>query len=422
MQTRILASLRDDPLVEEADSILRNCVHCGFCTATCPTYQLTGDELDGPRGRIYLINQMLETGEMTDMAQNHLDRCLTCRSCETTCPSGVRYGRLLDISRGMLARRSFIGELNWREWTSLSWSRLWRRIVGTGLRTIIPRDWLFRPALRTGQVVREWLPAQLKAQVPAPNETHYTAKVVTQPVKRVLVLGGCVQKAATPQVNEALSYLLSLHNIATEFLVEESCCGALDYHLSAHDAGMARMRTLVRQIRPRLDSIDAIISTASGCGVTIKDYPEIFAHEADLQEVAEVASKVVDASEFLQGLLFQAAPVKVAVQVPCSLQHGQQLPHGVEAILRAAGIEVLIPQDAHLCCGSAGTYSLLQPAMSAQLKKRKLEALLALQPDVIASANIGCQLHLGADSPVAVRHWLEILADQVASFVVEPPQ
>ncbi len=365
MQTRIDVKLLSDPEINEAESILRSCVHCGFCTAVCPTYQLLGDELDGPRGRIYLIRDMLESDSVSDTAVKHIDRCLTCRACETACPSGVEYGRLVDIGRNFMAARKP--------------KALRQRLLSWLLRQVVPRPRLMTPLLRLGQVFRFLLPSRLKAMVP-------TASIVSQLPKpdparnadagTVLVLAGCVQRAATPGVNVALAYLLGQHGIGVKTLATEGCCGALDYHLGAHEAGLSRMRTMIDRVLPMLDNVDAIVSTASGCGVAVKDYPVMLAHDPDYLEKAQtVANKCVDASEILEKLDFKAQPIPVACHVPCTLQHGQQLPDLVPGILAASGIELREVRDAHLCCGSAGTYSILQPELATRLRDNKVSAL-----------------------------------------------
>ena len=401
MQTNLHPDIIATDVGKEADRILRACVHCGFCTATCPTYQVLGDELDGPRGRIYLIKEMLESGEADPSIRPHLDRCLTCRACETACPSGVEYGALIDIGRGFLQER--VDAPRRRRWLTMA------------LRTVVPRPRLFGLLLAVGQRVRRVLPNSIRAHVPPRQRLLPVTPVKSDSAtRRVLVLDGCVQRAATPNVNRALENLLAMHDIEVVRAAGEGCCGALDYHLGEHEPGRARMRALIDQLLPHLDDVDAIVSTASGCGVTIKEYPAALRHDAEYLPRAErLAAACVDASELLAPLTFAAAPLRVACHTPCTLQHGQRLP-GYERILRDAGLTIVAVDEPHLCCGSAGTYSILEPALSTTLRDRKRKALGLEGPDVIVTANVGCQVHLdGADIPVV--HWLELLADRVLS-------
>lgn len=404
MQTRIHARLLDRPGISEANDILRSCVHCGFCTAVCPTYQLSGDELDGPRGRIYLIKDMLETDELDPAAGEHLDRCLTCRACETACPSGVRYGDLLDIARGMKAEKR-------RPSPRTSF-------YSTILRAVIPQVRILPWLLRFAAPFRMFFGGLVPARYPA---RQYPARVVTG-TRRVIVLDGCVQRAATPNVNAALEYLLGEQGVGVERVSTAGCCGALDYHLGEHEAGKARMRRLLDALLPQIDDVEAIISSASGCGVTIKEYPGIFATDPVYRDIAErVCAKVVDVSEYLAGFSWQCRPKLIAFHAPCTLQHGQRLQGVVESLLESAGFDLVDVADSHLCCGSAGTYSILQPDWSNELKHRKVDALTRHTPEVIATANVGCQLHLGSGTEVPVVHWLELMADN-SSFSEQPPQ
>ena len=401
MQTKIHPALADRPDVVQADRILRSCVHCGFCTAVCPTYQLLGDELDGPRGRIYLIKDMLEENRISSDATQHLDKCLTCRACEAACPSGVEYGWLLDIGRGLIAETNE---------PTLTW-----RVLAAGLRAVVPRPALFTFLLRLGQSVRALLPPFLKGTVPPRQPVRsYDVQRTDSPVKRVVILQGCVQRATTPNVNKALEYLLSLNNIAFEYVKGEGCCGAVDLHLSAHDTAVARMKDLVDRLSPLMNQVDAIVSTASGCGLTIKEYPRVIGNDPAYGErVRTLAGKVVDASELLEEFEFDCEPALVAFQSPCSLQHGRRLGGKVEAILLRAGMKLTEVPEPYMCCGSAGTYSFMQPALAGRLRDRKLKALGTGTPDVIATANVGCQVHLGTRSEVPVVHWLELVADRI---------
>ena len=391
MQTNIHPSLAGKAEIQEADAILRNCVHCGFCTATCPTYQLTGDELDGPRGRIYLIKNLLEDAEISDDATFHLDRCLTCRSCETTCPSGVDYGRLLEIGRDEIATRT---ERPVRH-----------RLLTRLLRLAVPRHGLFGLAIRIGQVMRPVLPLTLR-QLLFPRPAVVPA-ARSEPGASVLLLQGCAQQAATPGVVDALGHLLSQHGIQSKRLPQESCCGAVDLHSSASAAAFNRMEKLMDQVEAA--DCDTVVSSASGCGVTIKEYPKTLAYRSSAGRAADLAAKCVDVTELLGNLPLRCENLKVAVHTPCTLQHGQGIVGAIEDILTRAGATIVPAGEAHLCCGSAGTYSVLQPDLSTQLRNRKLGHLMAGRPDVIVTANVGCQMHLGAAADIPVMHWVEFL-------------
>ena len=405
MQTRLSSEFIDTPEGREADSILRACVHCGFCTATCPTYQLLGNELDGPRGRIYLIKQMLEGEPVSDKTRLHLDRCLTCRACETTCPSGVRYARLADIGREIAEQKVPRGGLD-----------------GLGrllLRKLIPYPRRFAPLLRAGQWLRPLLPRALRNKVPAvqqpgawPSQAH---------ARRMLVLAGCVQSVGTPATNAACARVLDRLGISLVEAGGAGCCGAVSHHLSAPQEARAFMRRNIDAWWPHIEQgAEAIVITASGCGALVKEYGDLLQHDADYADKARhVSAMTKDISEVLDaGNLPQGRPPagqhKVAFHSPCTLQHAQQLQGVVEPLLERAGYRLTEVADAHLCCGSAGTYSILQPALSKQLLGRKLEALQGDAPDIIATANIGCQLHLAGASRVPVRHWIELLDEALA--------
>ena len=397
MQTNIHPDLIALPKVQEADAILRKCVHCGFCTATCPTYQLLGDELDGPRGRIYLIKNLLEENTISDDSIVHLDRCLTCRACETTCPSGVEYGRLLDIGREFVqdhANRS-----------------LRSRLLTFALRRVVPRPFLFAPLLKLGQFFRPLLPAFIQSHVPIKMPVlHQIGPVIGA---NVVLLSGCVQSAATPNVVASLLKVLHHQGMDAE-VFHEGCCGALDYHLSAHEAGMQRMKAVIDQLYPRIDHIDYIVSSATGCGVTIRDYPEILQYDAEYRDKASaIVDKLVDPIEIVSGEAIEVTATRVAVHTPCSMQHGLGLTGAVEKLLGDIGFDIAPHREGHLCCGSAGTYSILQPELSQQLKARKLNVLGEGRPDVIVTANVGCQLQLKEGANVPVMHWLELLAEQI---------
>lgn len=404
MKTELPAEFLATADGHRADEILRSCVHCGFCNAACPTYRVTGDELDGPRGRIYLIKGLLETGDDAGVARRHLDRCLTCRACETICPSGVAYGELLEVGRERIEASR----------PAISVSAAARRC----LKVVIPHPRRFRPWLHLGSAIRWLLPLRLRRSLPPLRKQHAAGTVrsaLGRGARRVLVLQGCVQRLGTPQVNAALTTLLAARNVEVIHESAEGCCGSLRLHLGAREEALVDARRLIDALTPHLDTVDAIVSTASGCGVTVKDYPRLLAADPDYgPRAVAVAEKCVDVAEYLTGLAQQWARsgefVRVAWQAPCTLQHGQRITGLVEALLTSAGYELVPVADADQCCGSAGTYSLLQPALAGELKRRKLDALSAGKPDVIASANVGCQMHLDTESPVPVRHWLELLS------------
>ncbi len=400
MQTRLAASIQATPEGREADAILRACVHCGFCTATCPTYQLLGDELDGPRGRIYLIKQVLEGHAPSRKTQLHLDRCLTCRSCETTCPSGVGYGRLADIGRSLVERQV---RRPWKE-------RLARRL----LRWVVPHAGRFGVLLRLGQIVRPLLPASLQSKVP-PRSRAGLWPDYPHP-RTMLVLAGCVQPAAAPEINAAAARVLDRLGIRLVAMHEAGCCGALAHHLSAEDEARTQMRRNIDAWWPHIEAgAEAIVMTASGCGAMVKDYAALLAHDPEYAaRAARVSALTRDLAEVLAGedlgrLGGDGQGLRVAFHAPCTLQHGLKRPGLVEGLLERLGFTLSPVQDAHLCCGSAGSYSLLQPALSRQLRDNKLQALSADRPQVIASANLGCQMHLQSGSEILVRHWIELV-------------
>lgn len=404
MQTNLVQEFSNTAEGQEAESILRACVHCGFCTATCPTYQELNDERDGPRGRIYLMKQFLEGYDVTEKTQTHLDRCLTCRSCETTCPSGVQYGRLVDITRGFIDERI---ERSRRE-----------RLIRWALRRIVPNRTLFAPLLRLGQLFQPALPAALKTKVP-PRQTAKPWPTAKHD-RVVVALAGCVQSAATPNTNSAAARVFDKLGISLVEASEASCCGALNYHLSAHEDGLDDMRRNIDAWWPLVENgAEAIIMTASGCGAMVQDYGHLLRHDPAYAEKAETISSMTrDLGAFLLqedlGPLKPAKdPGKVAFHCPCTLQHAMKQNGVVEQVMRKAGITLAETRDKHLCCGSAGTYSILQPELSQRLLKNKLQALTVDQPDRIATANIGCQLHLGTKADRPVQHWIELL-DPVA--------
>jgi glycolate oxidase iron-sulfur subunit len=403
MQTSLTPDVLDTPEGREADAILRSCVHCGFCTATCPTYQLLGDELDGPRGRIYLIKQMLEGQPAGRETRLHLDRCLTCRACETTCPSGVRYGRLADIGRSIAEHRIP------RPWPK----RLYRRL----LRAVIPHAGRFGALLRIGQAVRPVLPRPLRTKIPAPQDAG--AWPPPRHARRMLVLAGCAQTSATPNTNAAAARVLDRLGISLIVAPAAGCCGALSQHLGAEAEAHAFMRRNIDAWWPYVeDGVEAIVTTASGCGVLVKDYGTLLAHDPDYAELATRISALtrdlgeVLGAEDLTPLLQTRRRRRIAFHAPCTLQHGQRLAGTVEGVLTGLGFELTEVRDSHLCCGSAGTYSLLQPALSERLRTAKLASLERPGPELIATANVGCQLHLQGAAGVPVRHWIELLDTQ----------
>ena len=392
MQTELADFIRDTPQGREADAILRKCVHCGFCTATCPTYQLLGDELDSPRGRIYLIKKALEGAPVTARTRLHLDRCLTCRACESTCPSGVQYARLADIGRAVVEERAPRGA--------------WERLRRAALAFALPRTALFATLLWLGQRFRFLAPRLVPA--PAAPAGNWPA---ARHARRMLVLAGCVQPALAPRINATAARVLDRAGVSLVEAPGAGCCGALRFHLNQQEAGRDDMRALIDAWWPYVErgEVEAIVITASGCGSTVKEYGHLLAHDPAYREkAARIAAMAKDLSEVVPPP-GGAAKGRIAFQSPCSLQHGQQIRGKVEALLAQAGYELVPVADAHLCCGSAGTYSILQPGLSTQLRTRKLAALEDGAPEAIATANIGCLTHLQGQARVPVRHWIEFL-------------
>ena len=411
MQTRLAPEFQDTPEGQEAEAILRKCVHCGFCTATCPTYQLLGDELDGPRGRIYLMKQVLEGQPVTRSPQLPLDRCLTCRNCESTCPSGVQYGALVDIGRKIVEERV----------ERPAGERVVRTLLKEGLTSP-----LFGPAMKLGQMVRPLLPGKLKNKVPPKDRSERAHQWPTrQHERKVLMLTGCVQPAMMPNINSATARVLDAAGIQTVVADEAGCCGAIRSHLNDHEGGLADMRRNIDAWWPLVvrGEIEAIVMNASGCGVTVKDYGHHLKHDAEYADKARRIGELTrDLSELLPDLVPRLKPrlhrppaARLAFHPPCTLQHGQKLRGGVESGLRELGFDVhLATGEAHLCCGSAGTYSVLQPDIAYQLRDRKLSQLLPTEPQTIVSANIGCIQHLQTGTTTPVRHWIEVLDDALA--------
>ncbi|WP_095132596.1 glycolate oxidase subunit GlcF [Pseudomonas sp. Irchel s3h14] len=400
MQTTLSEQARQLPRAEEAESILRTCVHCGFCNATCPTYQLLGDELDGPRGRIYLIKQVLEGNEVTQKTQQHLDRCLSCRNCETTCPSGVDYHNLLDIGRAVV--------------DAAVPRPLGQRLLREGLRSVVPNPALFKGLVSSGQVFRALLPNTLQIKLP---RRVYPAKPrpVTRHTRQVLMLEGCVQPSLSPNTNAAAARVLDRLGISVTATREAGCCGAVDYHLDAQAAGLDRARRNIDAWWPSIENgAEAIVQTASGCGAFIKDYGHLLSTDPAYAEKAKKVSALAkDLVEVLRDEPLEKLGVhsdqRLAFHCPCTLQHAQKLGGAVEAILTSLGFNLTSVPDSHLCCGSAGTYSLTQPELSRQLRDNKLNALESGHPEVIVTANIGCQSHLDGAGRTPVRHWIELV-------------
>lgn len=413
MQTKLTDFIKNSPQGQEADAILRSCVHCGFCLATCPTYQILGDELDSPRGRIYLMKQMLEGQPVTQKTQLHLDRCLTCRACETTCPSGVRYGALVDISRGMIEKQVK------RDVRS--------DVLRYVLRKVLPNALVFNALFKAGQTVRPFLPESLKRKIPVKSEPAKTWPA-TQHTRKMLVLDGCVQPTLAPNINAATARVLDSLNISLIKAENAGCCGAVTFHLNAQQEGLDYMRRNIDAWWPFVEQneVEAIVVTASGCGVTVKEYGHLLRHDPAYAGKADRISVLAkDISEILHAELENIERLinkrnanfdntKLSFHSPCTLQHGMQIRGVVEKILIAAGFDLTIIPNAHLCCGSAGTYSILQPALSQQLLKNKVIALESGKPDQIATANIGCLMHLQSGTVMPVRHWIELIDERLA--------
>lgn len=400
MQTNLVQQFANTAEGQEAESILRACVHCGFCTATCPTYQELNDERDGPRGRIYLMKMFLEGEEVTEKSREHLDRCLTCRSCETTCPSGVKYGRLLDISRGLMEQEMpRPPKERWIRWS---------------LARVLPNRQLFGLLLRMGQAFRPVLPQVLRTKVPPRKQASPWPSASHDRV--VLALAGCVQPSATPNTNAAAARVLDRLGITMVEAPEAGCCGAVNHHLSEHEKALDAMRRNIDAWWPAIDAgAEAIIMTASGCGAMVQEYGHLLRDDPVYAAKAQkVSDMTIDLGAFLLKQDLEKLDVpkgagKVAFHCPCTLQHAMQQSGVVDQVLRKAGIELAETREKHLCCGSAGTYSILQPELSQRLLNNKLKALTVDNPDRIVTANIGCQMHLETKAKVPVQHWIELL-------------
>jgi glycolate oxidase iron-sulfur subunit len=414
MQTTLADNIKDTPRGQEADSILRSCVHCGFCLATCPTYQLLGDELDSPRGRIYLMKQMLEGGSVTADTQLHLDRCLTCRSCESTCPSGVQYSRLLDIGRSLTEERVGRGPFV--------------ALKRYALRKVLPHRRRFAALLGVARLVRGLLPAEIRSKVPASSPRQEPWPTVRH-ARKVLLLEGCVQPILAPEVNGAAARLLDRLGISAVRVATAGCCGAVSHHMSAHQQTLQQLRANIDALWPHVAAgAEAIVMTASACTAMLTDYGHLLRDDstyasraARVSGLARDLSEVVLSEKQLLVEMLGREPTlkpgaKVAFQSPCTLQHALKVRGPVETLLGAAGFALATVPDSHLCCGSAGTYSILQPELSARLLKAKVAALEQGQPEVIATANIGCQTHLRTGTTLPVRHWIELLEERFRHF------
>ncbi|MDE2366851.1 MAG: glycolate oxidase subunit GlcF [Betaproteobacteria bacterium] len=424
MQTNLADFIKDTPEGQEAEEILRTCVHCGFCLATCPTYQLLGDELDSPRGRIYLMKQVMEGAPVTEKTQLHLDRCLTCRACETVCPSGVRYGRLVDIGRGIVEKQ--VGR------------DLAAGTMRYALRRVLPEAGTFSALLKFGQSVRPLLPSRLRDAVPPPQAMQSSTAIrpPARHTRKMLILEGCVQPALAPNINAATARVLDRLGISVIKAANAGCCGAVSYHLNAQQEGLDYMRRNVDAWWPYIDNqsgagtgkgdgVEAIVMTASGCGVTVKEYGHLLRHDpAYAEKAARISEMAKDISEIIASETRMLLPLldrtssdgnkpKIAFHSPCTLQHGMQIRGVIEKVLMAAGFELTYVPDAHLCCGSAGTYSILQPELSQQLLENKVTALESGAPARIATANIGCLMHVRGGTSLPVDHWIEILDEKL---------
>jgi glycolate oxidase iron-sulfur subunit len=410
MQTNLSEQARLLRRAEEAESILRTCVHCGFCNATCPTYQLLGDELDGPRGRIYLIKQVLEGNPATEKTQLHLDRCLSCRNCETTCPSGVDYHNLLDIGRSVVdaAVPRSPGQ----------------RMLRMGLRQVVPDAGVFKALTRMGTLFRPLLPGSLKDKlpdsIPAPG-----VRPTARHERKVLILEGCVQPGLSPNTNAATARVLDRLGISVQPVSEAGCCGAVDYHLDAQQTGLDRARRNIDAWWPALQNgAESIVQTASGCGAFIKDYGHLLRDDpVYADKAALVSARARDLVEVIRDEPLEQLGLQVetrlAFHCPCTLQHAQKLGGEVERVLSRLGFNLTAVPDGHLCCGSAGTYSITQPQLARQLRDNRMNALESGKPHVIATANIGCQTHLASANRTPVRHWIE-LVDQALNTSLKP--
>ena len=406
MQTNLADWARVSELGQEADDILRRCVHCGFCQATCPTYQVLGDELDSPRGRIYLIKELLEGQAPTQATQMHLDRCLTCRNCETTCPSGVEYGHLIDIGRKLVEEKVPRPRLQ----------RLQRTLLRKGLNSS-----LFAPAYKVGQALRSFLPAGIQKKIMQARDSGVRPDTAAHQ-RQILLLVGCVQPAMMPTIDAATIRVLDRLGIGTQVVQGAGCCGALNFHLDAQEAALAQMRLNIDAWLPLIDAgkIEASVMNATGCGAMVVEYAHHLRHDpvyvvkaervvALVRDIAEVVAP--HAQSLAQQLDVKRLPKRPVFHPPCTLQHWQGLRPLSETLFAKLGLALQPFTESHLCCGSAGAYSVLQPEISTSLRDRKLSQLSASAPDVMLSSNIGCISHLQSGTEIAVRHWIEVIDD-----------
>ncbi|MDK4730624.1 glycolate oxidase subunit GlcF [Rhizobium phaseoli] len=416
MQTNFDKTQLADPAIQRSNEILRSCVHCGFCTATCPTYKVLGDELDSPRGRIYLIKDMLENSRVPDeKTVSHIDRCLSCLSCMTTCPSGVHYMHLIDHAREYV-------ETHYR-----------RPIVERALRwilaQILPYPGRFRLALRSARLLRpikSLLPdARLRAMldmvpehVPAPsqNDRPQVFRAAGERRKRVALLTGCAQRALNTDINDATIRLLTRHGCEVVIPKGLGCCGAITHHMGKAAQSHAAAATAINAFTAEIEreGLDAIVINTSGCGTTVKDYAHMFRDDPLAGRAARVAALAKDITELMNDLGGLRQPLlkerlRVGYHAACSLQHGQQIKSLPKDLLKSAGFEVFEPKDAHICCGSAGTYNLMQPAISAELRTRKVKSIELVRPDVICAGNIGCMVQIGSGTDIPLVHTVELL-------------
>ncbi len=408
MQTNLADWARDTDFGREADEILRRCVHCGFCLATCPTYQILGDELDSPRGRIYQMKQVLEGAEPSYVTQQHLDRCLTCRNCETTCPSGVKYGELVDIGRQIVSERVR--------------RPLGDRLLRATLRRLLGSPW-FGPLYRAGRLARPLLPAVLQSKIPQARPAGALPADPRRHARQVLMLSNCVQPAMMPSIDAATMRVLDAVGVGARFAAGSGCCGAINFHLDAQEAARDQMRRNIDAWLPLIESgeVEAVVINASGCGGMVREYAHHLRHDpAYADKAARVDEHVKDVAEFLAPMAadvrarMRTAPGRTAFHPPCTLQHWQGLRPVTERLLTDLGFDLQLFADSHLCCGSAGTYSITQPQLSKALRDRKLEAIAQTLPERIVSANIGCITHLQSGTQAPVRHWIEVVDEAMA--------
>lgn len=406
MRVPVSTAMQREPFAEEAAALARSCVHCGFCNATCPTYQLSGDELEGPRGRIYLIKSLLEDGAAGEATRVHLDQCLVCRSCETTCPSGVQYGRLIELVRPAVHR--------------LAGRPAGHRLLAWLIAKVVPFPRRLAPFVAAGRACRALLPHRIAALLPRrPVRSRAPARAGAG-ARRVLLLGGCAQAVLSPGIDTAARAVFAHAGVTLENVPGADCCGALAHHLGREDEAIARAKANVDAWWPHVENgAEAVMATSSGCGVQLREYARLLAHEPDyLARATRIEQLVRDPVELLEpGALGElSAPADappLAFQAPCTLQHGQRLAGRVESLLRALGYTLTPVAEPHLCCGSAGSYSLFHPRQAGELRERKLACLEAGSPAQIVTANIGCQLHLAGATALPVRHWLELLAERL---------